>query len=59
MRCVRAGAIMASVSALDLTSVRVRPVTKGRVGPDVPFVALNSLLDSTRGTVIFAVRRPG
>eukprot|EP00967_Tisochrysis_lutea_P047002 scaffold57191_cov34-Tisochrysis_lutea.AAC.1 len=62
VRAVRAFALAASgalAAGLDLGAVRVRPVTQGRVAPNVPYVSLDSLLDSKRGTVIFAVRRPG
>jgi hypothetical protein len=47
------------MAALDLGAIHVRPVTEGRVASSVPYVKLSSLLDSKRGTVIFAVRRPG
>jgi hypothetical protein len=49
----------ALASGLDLAAVRVRPLTQGRVAADVPYIQLDSVLDSKRGTVIFAVRRPG
>lgn len=47
------------VAGLNLNAVRLQPIFAGRVVPGVAPVGLDSLLDRQRGTVIFAVRRPG